>query len=367
MEKESLEEIFLKKKFPVELKTLKDEEKFAFNNLKKRKGLIKTKLLKLKTVKLVKLGNDILKKGIKEGKVTDMLTSSMLKTGQWKGKTFRRYDVEINVPEISGGKRHFVKKTIEYAKKIWLELGFEEMKGPIVESEFWTFDTLFVPQDHPARDMQDTFFLKGKATLPRKQLVNYVKKAHEIGVDGSKGWQCKYDEMQAKQTVLRPHTTGVSARTLAALKLKDLPKKFFIIGRNYRNETLDWAHLFEFNQTDGIVIDENVTFRDLLGYLKEFFKKMGFEKARFRPAHFPYTEPSVEIDVYHPVKKQWIELGGAGMFRPELTEPLLGKPVPVLAWGLGLARLIALTYDLKDIRSLYKNDLKQLRELKCLQ
>ena len=130
---------------------------------------------------------------------------------------------------------------------------------------------------------------------------------------------------------------------------------------------MDWSHLFEFNQSDGIVVDENVTFRDLLGYLKEFFKKMGFEKARFRPAHFPYTEPSVEIDVYHPVHKKWIELGGAGMFRPELTEPLLGKPVPVLAWGLGLARLIALTYDLKDIRDLYKNDLKQLRELKCQQ
>lgn len=367
LEKESLEEKFLKKPFPVELKSLRDEERYAFEQLKKRKGILKTRILKLKHISLTKLGKDILKKGIKEGKIVDRLTPDMLKKGAWKGKTFRRYDVKINVPEIHGGKRHFVKKTIEHAKKIWLEMGFEEMVGPIIESEFWTFDTLFVPQDHPAREMQDSFFLKGTAKLPDKKLVNKVKQAHEKGVSGSKGWGYDYSEEQAKQTVLRPHTTGVSARTLASLNLKDLPKKFFIIGRNYRNETLDWSHLFEFNQSDGIVVDENVTFRDLLGYLKEFFKKMGFEKARFRPAHFPYTEPSVEIDVYHPVHKKWIELGGAGMFRPELTEPLLGKPVPVLAWGLGLARLIALTYDLKDIRDLYKNDLKQLRELKCQQ
>jgi len=165
--------------------------------------------------------------------------------------------------------------------------------------------------------------------------------------------------------VLRTHTTILSAKTLSQLKKADLPAKFFALGKNFRNEALDWKHLFEFNQTEGIVIDKNANFRHLLGYLKEFFKKMGFAKARFRPAYFPYTEPSVEIDVFHPVKKEWVELGGAGMFRPEVVVPLLGENIPVLAWGPGFDRLILDNYNITDIRDLYKNDLKQLREMRA--
>ncbi len=148
------------------------------------------------------------------------------------------------------------------------------------------------------------------------------------------------------------------------MQLKDLPKKFFAVGRNFRNETLDWSHLFEFNQFEGIVVDKNANFRHLLGYLKEFFKKIGYPQARFRPAHFPYTEPSVEIDVFHPVHKKWIELGGAGIFRPEVVVPLLGEWVPVLAWGPGLDRQLMEYFQITDIRDLYSNDLKQLREIK---
>ena len=144
----------------------------------------------------------------------------------------------------------------------------------------------------------------------------------------------------------------------------ELPAKFFSVGRCFRNETLDWKHLAEFYQTDGIVVGEDVTFRHLLGYLKRFFSKLGFPKARFRPSYFPYTEMSVEIEVFHPVHKQWSELGGAGMFRPEVVKPLLGKDVPVLAWGPGFGRAVMLNYKIKDIRELYWNDLKQLREAK---
>jgi len=366
LEKPSLEEQFLKKNFPVELKSLKEEERYAYEQLKRRKGMLKTRLLKLKHISLTNLGKDILKKGIKEGKIADRLTSEMLKTGKWKGKTFRRYDVKINVPEISGGKRHFVNQAKEYARKIWLELGFKEMQGPIINTSFWNFDALFTAQDHPVRDLQDTFYLKNpaKGKLADKKLVNAVKTVHENGgKTGSTGWGYKWSEEEAKKNVLRTHTTVLSALTLARLKKEELPAKFFSFGRCYRNEAVDWSHLFEFNQTDGIVVGD-VNFRHLLGYLKEFFKKMGFEKARFRPAHFPYTEPSVEIEVFHPVKKEWIELGGAGMFRPELIIPLLGKDIPVLAWGPGFDRMIMDYYKITDARDLYKNDLKQIRQSK---
>ena len=136
------------------------------------------------------------------------------------------------------------------------------------------------------------------------------------------------------------------------------------MGKNFRNETIDWCHGFEFYQTEGIVVDDNVNFRHLLGYLQDFYKKMGFEKVRFRPAYFPYTEPSVEVDVFHPERKCWVELGGAGIFRPEITVPLLGIKTPVLAWGQGFDRIIMDYYAIKDLRELYKNDLKQLRDMK---
>ena len=119
------------------------------------------------------------------------------------------------------------------------------------------------------------------------------------------------------------------------------------------------------HQAEGIVIDENANMRHLIGYLKEFFRKMGFDKVRARPAYFPYTEPSMEIDVFHPVHKKWVELGGSGIFRPEVTVPLIGKDIPVLAWGLGVSRIIPDYYGITDIRDLFRNDLKQLREIKA--
>jgi len=136
------------------------------------------------------------------------------------------------------------------------------------------------------------------------------------------------------------------------------------LGKCFRNETVDWSHGFEFNQTEGIVIDKNANFCHLFGYLKQFFKKMGFEKIRMRPAYFPYTEPSVEIDVWNPEKQKWLELGGAGIFRPEVVIPLLGKNIPVLAWGPGFDRILMDYYEIKDLRELYKNDITKLRKMR---
>jgi phenylalanyl-tRNA synthetase alpha chain len=183
------------------------------------------------------------------------------------------------------------------------------MQGPIVDTSFWIFDSLFTPQDHPAREMQDTFFIKDKlGKLPDKKIVDRVKEAHEKGVAGSKGWNYAWKEEISKKVVLRTHTTGLSARTLAQLKPSEIPAKFFAIGKVFRNETVDWKHGFEFYQTEGIVIDENANFRNLLGYLKEFYTKMGFKKIKFVPSYFAYTEPSVEVQVWHPERKEWIDL-----------------------------------------------------------
>jgi len=243
-------------------------------------------------------------------------------------------------------------------------MGFKEMQGDLVQSSFWNFDALFTPQDHPVREMQDTFFIDHKAELPDKKLVRAVKECHEKGIKGSEGWGGEWDEEKAKKMVLRTHTTCLSAQTLSKLKEKDLPVKFFAVGTNFRNETIDWKHGFEFLQTEGIVVDPNVNFKNLLGYLKQFAEKMGYKKVRFRPAYFPYTEPSVEGDVWHEEKKQWIEVFAAGIFRPEVTVPLLGKEIPVLAWGPGFSRMIMNYYGIKDLRELNKNDLTKLRKMK---
>ncbi len=361
------EELFIKKDFPLEVKDLGEQERFALENLKKRKSIIKIGISKDITAELTALGKDISKLSLSSEDVIDSLTPKMLEEGSWKGKDFRSYDVSMNVPRVYGGKRHFVRQSIDYAKKIWTDFGFQEMEGPILNTSFWNFDALFTAQDHPVRDLQDTFFIKNPKTgkLPSAKLVEAVRNAHESGTSGSRGWGYKWSPEEARKNVLRTHTTVLSARTIAALKKTELPAKFFAVGRCFRNEAVDWCHLFEFNQTEGIVIDPDANFRHLLGYLKEFLKKMGYEKARFRPAHFPYTEPSVEMDVYHPVHKKWVELGGAGVFRPEVVVPLLGEDIPVLAWGPGFDRIMMEYYKLTDLRDLYRNDLKQIREMKC--
>jgi len=358
------EEIFLES-LPLELTTLSEEQNSVFRELQKRREIIKIIEEKSVEIRVTELGRVLMKSRVKSDNLIEQLTPEIIKSEKlWKGKKFRTYDVVSSVPEISGGKRHFTNQASDYARRIWTDMGFREMTGNIIQSSFWVFDALFTAQDHPVREMQDTFFINKKLELPDKKLVKAVKESHENGVDGSKGWQYEWNEEEAKKAVLRTHTTPLSAQTLSRIQIKDLPQKFFALGKNFRNETVDWSHGFEFNQTEGIVVDRNANFRHLLGYLHEFFKKMGFEKIRFRPSYFPYTEPSVEIDVWHPERKIWLELGGAGIFRPEVVIPLLGENVPVLAWGPGSDRMMMDYYQIKDLRELYKNDLKLLRKIK---
>ena len=362
--KKSLEELFIEA-LPLDYNHLTPEQTYALKSFERRKDIIQIKEEETIEISITKLGEEIIKSNKDVGELVEVVTPQLLeKESSWKGKKFRRYDVTSQLPSINGGKRHFVNQGIEYGRKIWTEMGFKEMSGNLLQNSFWVFDALFTAQDHPVREMQDTFFTNKKTELPNKKLLKAVKESHEKGVDGSKGWQYTWNEEEAKRMVLRTHTTCLSSNTLANLNKKDIPAKFFAIGKCFRNETVDWSHGFEFNQSEGIVVAPNLNFRHLLGYLKEFFKKMGFEQIRFRPSYFPYTEPGVEIDVWHPEKKMWFELGGAGIFRPEVTIPLLGENITVLAWGPGFDRMMMDYYNIKDLREMYKNDLSQLRKMK---
>ena len=363
--RKTLEENFLES-LPLEMDSLSPEQKFALNSLQSRKDILELEEEKIIDIIPTDFGAKISSSGIKEENFIEQITTEIIKKESWRGKKFRRYDLTSQVPSITGGKRHFVNQATEYGRRVWSEMGFKEMSGNMIQQSFWNFDALFTAQDHPVREMQDTFFLKEKSELPEKNIVKNVSTSHEYGVGGSKGWKYKWNEEEAKTLVLRTHTTSLSSKTLHEISKNKsiLPQKFFAIGKCFRNETVDWSHGFEFNQTEGIVINKNANFRHLLGYLKQFFKKMGFEKIRMRPAYFPYTEPSVEIDAWHPEKKVWLELGGAGIFRPEVTIPLLGESIPVLAWGPGFDRILMDYYEIKDLRELYKNDINQLRKIK---
>jgi len=303
------------------------------------------------------------------------ITSDMIKTAQWMEKDgvlnldyrvpnqyriskfrVRPYDVTLAADKIFPGKKHPYQRLIDFMREIMLEMGFMELKGQIVQSSFWNFDALFQPQDHPAREMQDTFYLDSIADIPD---YRRVKEMHESGKGAdSLGWGGVWRPEVARQEVLRTHTTGVTIKYLA--EHPEPPVKAFGIDRVYRREAIDATHTPEFEQLEGIVMDRDVTFSHLLGILKEFYSKMGFPEVRFRPGYFPYTEPSVEPEVFID-GLGWVELGGAGVFRKEVTAPF-GIEHPVLAWGLGVSRVAMLKLGLKDLRLLYQSDLQWLRE-----
>jgi len=286
-------------------------------------------------------------------------TAEIIKSGEWKVKTFRRYNVDAPVEKPQHGSVHPIVAFIERIRRIFLNMGFKEVEGPEIEASFWNFDALFQPQDHPARELHDTFYLKrpGYLSYP-EDVAQRVKEAHE------KGWHYEWNPSIAEQPVLRTHMTAVSARTLAQVGARlAKPGKYFSIGRVYRNEATDYKHLAELHQIDGIIVWRNATFRHLLGCLQEFYRQLGFRKIKFVPHYFPYTEPSVEVHAYFEQRKEWVELGGAGIFRPELTMSLWGD-YPVLAWGLGIERPLMLLYNLDDIRTFYRNDLEWLKKIK---
>ena len=355
------EEKFLKKQFPIQPAQLNQEDKLAFEQLKKRKQIIKIDVQRIKKAELTDTGKKLVALGVRDENIVDTITPQVLRTGEWKNKTLRRYDVTINVPRVSGGKKQPYKAFLDWVRSKFISLGFQEMDGPLVETDFWNMDALYMPQFHSARDIHDAYYIaEPKYGKLDEKLVKKVQAAHEQGTTGSTGWRYKFDPQKTHRHILRTQGTACSARMLASPNLK-IPGKYFGITRVFRHDVIDATHLPDFNQTEGIIVEEGLTFRHLVGLLKMFAKEFAeTEEIRIVPGYFPFTEPSAELYAKHP-QLGWIELGGAGIFRPEVVSPLLGRNVSVLAWGLGIDRIGMFKLGFKDIRSLFSQDLEFLR------
>ncbi|MBC7080851.1 MAG: phenylalanine--tRNA ligase subunit alpha [Thermoplasmatales archaeon] len=332
-------------------------------NILKRREAIKEKKKISRSIVVTEEGWEVIRKGIKFEDEISQLTPEMLKNGSWREKKFRKYDIRAFSPSIYLGKMHPLTQIIEKIRKIFSSMGFKEIKGSYVESSFWNMDILFIPQDHPARDMQDTFYCRNPSKIEvDEKMLDIVAEIHESGgKTGSKGWGYKFNKEEAKRAILRTHTTVNTIRYL--INNPSPPAKVFSIEKVFRRENIDATHLPEFHQIEGIVYEEDANFCMLKGILREFYSRIGFENIRFRPSYFPYTEPSMEIEVE--LNGKWIEVGGSGIFRPEVTEPF-GIKYPVLAWGLGLERIAMNLLGLNDIRMLYFSDIGWLRSLPLL-
>lgn len=333
-------------------------EKDGLQLLLQRQNLVRRREEITRLIHLTKKGRNVLDKGVTVRDEVNELSSDLIGSGKWRDADIRPYDVTAFAPVATGGKRHPLRQVIERIRQVFLEMGFAEIEGPYVRSAFWNMDALFTPQDHPAREMQDTFYLAAPRTAALDDdEVARVKAVHETGGDtGSRGWRNPWSRAVAEQNLLRTHTTVDTIQYLALNPKK--PVKLFSVDRVFRNEALDATHLPEFHQVEGIVMEEGANLRMLIGLLREFYAKMGATDVRVRPAYFPYTEPSLEVEVFY--NNRWMELGGCGIFREEVTKPW-GIEHPVLAWGLGLERLAMIMLGLKDLRELYVSDVEWLR------
>ncbi|MBM2851730.1 MAG: phenylalanyl-tRNA synthetase subunit alpha [Candidatus Nitrosotenuis sp.] len=319
----------------VPLDQIKDQS--ALESLKKRPDYIIIETIKSKTVSLTD-----------EAKVIDV---DSIGSGA--------IDVTADAPVVFAARTHPLKDVINEIRETFVSLGFTEILGNLAQPSFWNFDALFTPQDHPAREMQDTFYIKGKTAekFATPEQISQVSQSHK------NGWKYDWNVDAAKKMVLRTHTTCVTIKYLAENKPEDA--RVFSLGRVFRNEKVSYKHLVEFNQVEGIVVGKNVSLRDLMGIQKEFYRKMGLYKIKFWPTFFPYTEPSLQTMVYNEKLDKWVELFGMGIFRPEVTKPF-GITRPVLAWGGGIERIAMLKYGLDDVREFYNNNLGWLRNAsKC--
>lgn len=327
----------------------------------KRRRLVETDEKTLRELELTDAGWKLVKRGIKIVEEVSQLTPELIITRAWRKTKLRKFDVTAPGPTAYPGKVHPLQQIVQMVREAFLEMGFTEIRGPIVQTAFWNFDALFQPQDHPAREMMDTFYLAqpNRGGLPEKSVVDKVAKTHEDGwVTGSRGWEYVWSRDEARRLILRTHTTAVTIHYLA--EHKEPPVKVFSVDRIYRNENVDYKHLAELFQIEGIVMDKGVTLQDLIGTLKEFYHKLGLKKVQFWPSYFPYTEPSAQAVFYVPELETWVELCGMGLFRPEVLAPF-GIKYPVLAWGGGLERIAMIKLGVDDIRYLYKNDLGWIR------
>jgi phenylalanyl-tRNA synthetase alpha chain len=350
----------------ITLGKLSQELQAAAEPLKKRKAItVEDKTERI--LELTKDGKQAIEGGAADltvgAKEITQITPELIIKGGWRNVRFQKYNIEAPVANAWPGKKHPYLSFLDEVRAKLVTLGFKEMTGTSVETAFFNFDALYTPQDHPARELDGIYYIKNPQcgdTSKYADAVERVKAVHENGDDtGSTGWGYKYSQQEARRLILRGHGTCLSARTLLSKNL-EVPSKYFSIARVYRPEVVDKTHLSEFNQVEGIVVDEKLNLRDLLGVLGKFAKEIaGADKIRFKPDYFPFTEPSVELSAYKE-GYGWVEFGGSGIFRPEVTQPL-GVKVPVIAWGLGVDRLFMMRAGLEDIRSIFSQDLDWLR------
>ncbi|MBI2664725.1 phenylalanine--tRNA ligase subunit alpha [Candidatus Woesearchaeota archaeon] len=348
----------LRGRFPLKVE---DVAAASLDNLVSRR-ILRISKKKLVTAALTALGRKIASSSALKEDAVDRLTPEMIKSGSWS--KLRSYNLEAPVPKVFLGKKQPYRRFLEEVRSRLVALGFREMSGPVVESEFWNMDALFMPQFHSARDIHDVYYVKEPKfadNLPKK-IVENVRRAHERGIPGSRGWRYKFDYKKTARLVLRSQDTSISPRTLSSEDLQ-IPGKYFQIARCFRYDVIDATHNADFDQIGGFVVGEQLNLRHLFGLLRLFAREFcGTDEVKVVPSYFPFTEPSAALYAKHPALG-WIELAGAGIFRPEMTVPL-GVDKPVIAWGIGLGRVAMFKLGLKDIRQLYSHDLEYLRAAK---
>ena len=346
---------------------LSEEEKAAISQMAKKRGASSSPFKYVEreeiTYALTDKGESV-KEAILEANITGeefgVLTAEMLASGSWKNGSFRPYGINAPTSRLIPGRHNAYGDYLQWVKDKLTSLGFEEFDGPLVENEFWNGDALFMPQFHSARDIHDVYYVKDPVHCKEIQepWLSRVAETHENGGNtGSRGWGYKFDHEFTRRQVLRSQGTVLSAHQLTSAKV---PGKYFGIVRCFRYDQVDATHGADFYQTEGIVLGEAVNLRNLLGLLKMFAEEIaGAEEVKYVPGYFPFTEPSIEVHIKHPVLG-WFELGGAGIFRPEVTKSL-GIDVPVLAWGLGIDRMALMHLGLNDLRALFTPNIESVR------
>jgi phenylalanyl-tRNA synthetase alpha chain len=346
---------------------LSEEEQEAISGLAKKRGASDSpfKVIERETVtyKLTETYSkvvDALKKAGITGNELGEVTPQMLASGDWKNGTFRGYNISIPPARIIPGRTNPYVQFLESVKDKLCSLGFQEFDGPLVETEFWNGDALFMPQFHAARDIHDVYRIKNPthAKSIEEPYLSNVRNVHENGGNtGSRGWNYKFDTEFTRRLILRSQGTVLSAHQLHKA---EIPGKYFGIVRCFRYDKVDATHLSDFYQTEGIVLGKDVNLKTLLGFLKMFATEIaGATEVKYVPGYFPFTEPSIEVHIKHPVLG-WFELGGSGIFRPEVTKAM-GIDVPVLAWGIGIDRMALMALGLNDLRELFSEDIEQVR------
>ena len=251
---------------------------------------------------------------------------SSIQSDSDSGESSDSVDIALPGKNYSRGSSHILEQTFTDIKKIFGEIGFSVAYGPEIDDDYHNFTALNVPEHHPARDMQDTFFVD-------------------------------------KDIVLRTHTSNVQ---IHLMEEKDPPLRFIVPGRVYRNESISYKSYCLFHQVEGLFVEKNVSFGQLKGTLEYFVKKMfgSDRKMRWRPSYFPFTEPSAEVDIWNEQRNQWMEILGCGMVDPEVFKSVGYDPKlwRGYAFGMGVERIAMLKHGIDDIRLFYNGDIRFLRQ-----